>query len=142
MITKKLLNDMKEQKNKSIFHLRNDILFIVALLLICAIGMIYLFVFRSSGNTVKVTVDGELYGLYSLSQNTSEDIRTGKDNSSLNRFVIHDGKAYMESATCPDGICVAHRPVFRDGESIVCLPNRVVITVITKNDPASPDIVA
>lgn len=133
---------MKEQKNKSIFHLRNDILFIVALLLICAIGMIYLFVFRSSGNTVKVTVDGELYGLYSLSQNTSEDIRTGKDNSSLNRFVIHDGKAYMESATCPDGICVAHRPVFRDGESIVCLPNRVVITVITKNDPASPDIVA
>lgn len=133
---------MKEQKNKSIFHLRNDIIFIIALLLICALGMLYLFVFRSSGNTVKVTVDGELYGIYSLSQNTSENIRTGKDDSELNRLVIKDGKAYMENATCPDGICVAHRPVFRDGESIVCLPNRVVITVITEKHTDSPDIVA
>lgn len=133
---------MKEQKNKSIFHLRNDIIFIIALLLICALGMLYFFVFRSSGNTVKVTVDGELYGIYSLSQNTSENIRTGKDDSELNRLVIKDGKAYMENATCPDGICVAHRPVFRDGESIVCLPNRVVITVITEKHTDSPDIVA
>ena len=133
---------MKEQKNKSIFHLRNDIIFIIALLLICALGMLYLFVFRSSGNTVKVTVDGELYGIYSLSQNTSENIRTGKDDSELNRLVIKDGKAYMENATCPDGICVAHRPIFRDGESIVCLPNRVVITVITEKHTDSPDIVA
>lgn len=133
---------MKEQKNKNVFHLRNDILFIVALLLICTLGMLYLFVFRSSGNTVKVTVDGELYGIYSLSQNTSENIRTGKDDSELNRLVIKDGKAYMENATCPDGICVAHRPVFRDGESIVCLPNRVVITVITEKHTDSPDIVA
>lgn len=133
---------MKEQKNKNVFHLRNDIIFIIALLLICALGMLYLFVFRSSGNTVKVTVDGELYGIYSLSQNTSENIRTGKDDSELNRLVIKDGKAYMENATCPDGICVAHRPVFRDGESIVCLPNRVVITVITEKHTDSPDIVA
>ena len=133
---------MKEQKNKSIFHLRNDIIFIIALLLICALGMLYLFVIRSIGNTVKVTVDGELYGIYSLSQNTSENIRTGKDDSELNRLVIKDGKAYMENATCPDGICVAHRPVFRDGESIVCLPNRVVITVITEKHTDSPDIVA
>ena len=133
---------MKEQKNKNVFHLRNDILFIVALLLICTLGMLYLFVLRSSGNTVRVTVDGELYGIYSLSQNTSEDIKTGKDGSELNRLVIHEGKAYMKSATCPDGICVAHHPIFRDGESIVCLPHRVVITVITQNNSDSPDIVA
>ena len=48
----------------------------------------------------------------------------------------------MENASCPDGICVSHRPIFRDGESIVCLPNRVVITVVSDGDTASPDIVA
>ena len=133
---------MKKQKSTGKFHFRNDILFIIALLVISAIGLLYLFVFRSSGNVVKVTVDGELYGIYSLSQNITEDIRTGKDESQLNRLIINDGKAYMETASCPDGICVAHRPIFRNGESIVCLPNRVVITVITDNGTDSPDIVA
>ena len=91
---------------------------------------------------IKVTVDGELYGTYSLSQNITEDIRTGDDGSGLNRLIIKDGKAYVESASCPDGICVSHRPVFRNGESIVCLPNRVVITVITGDTSDAPDIVA
>ena len=66
-----------------------------------------------------------------------------KNNEHLNRFVIRDGKAYMEYASCPDGICVDHSPIFRDGESIVCLPNRVVITVTdSNNQDEGPDIVA
>ena len=121
-------------------NIRNDIIFIVALLLVAAIGALYLFVFRSSGNTVKVTVDGKTYGIYSLNENITEDIRTGKDDSQHNRLIIRDGKAYMETATCPDGICVSHKPIFRDGESIVCLPNRVVVTVTT-TEADSPDIV-
>ena len=101
-----------------------------------------MFVFRSSGDTVKVTVNGKLYGTYSLSQNITEDIKSGENGNQLNRLIISDGKAHMETASCPDGICVAHRPIFRSGESIVCLPNRVVITVITDNNTDSPDIVA
>ena len=119
-------------------NIRNDIIFIVALLLIAAFGALYLFVFRDGGNTVKVTVDGKIYGVYSLNENITEDIHTG--NGNLNRLVIRNGKAYMETATCPDGICVSHKPIFRDGESIVCLPNKVVVTVTT-TDTDSPDVV-
>lgn len=131
------MTNMKYNSTKK-HNIRNDIILIVALLLVAVIGALYLFVFRSSGNTVKVTVDGKTYGVFSLNENITEDIHTGKDN--LNRLIIRDGKAYMETATCPDGICVAHKPIFRDGESIVCLPNRVVVTVTT-NDADSPDIV-
>ena len=91
---------------------------------------------------VKVMVDGEVFGTYNLSENVSKEIRTGKNGEKLNRFVINGGKVYMEEASCPDGICVAHRPAFRDGESIVCLPNRVVLTIETKDDKDAPDIVA
>ena len=35
----------------------------------------------------------------------------------------------MEWADCPDQICVNHRAVSREGESIICLPNQVVISV-------------
>ncbi len=131
-----------ERKHAYGTHLRNDILFVALLLLLSAIGMLYLFVFREGGNVVRVTVDGELYGTYSLSQNMTEDIRNGEGGYGYNRLVIHDGRARIESASCPDGICVDHRPIFRDGESIVCLPNRVVVTVIILQDTDSPDIVA
>ena len=58
----------------------------------------------------------------------------------FNRLVIKDGKASVESATCPDGICASHNPIHRKGESIVCLPNRVVITAHSV-DSTQPDII-
>ena len=120
---------MANQKSVSPRQVRNDIILIVGLLLVVVFLGIYLFFFRTHGNMVKVTVNGELYATYPLTQNLTEDIHTGENE--LNRLVIREGKVFVETATCPDGICSAHRPIFRDGESIVCLPHGVVITVIT-----------
>ena len=78
---------------------------------------------------IRVTVDGEEYGTYPLSEDAEVEIRTGKNGEQLNRLVIKDGVAYVETATCPDGICAAHKPISRDGESIICLPHKVVVAV-------------
>lgn len=121
--------DMMKATTTNKRHLRNDIILIVLLLLLAAVGGIYLFLFRDPGNMVTVTVNGEAYGTYSLSKDRVENIYTGKDGQQLNRLVIRGGKVFVETATCPDGICSDHRAIFRDGESIVCLPHRVVITV-------------
>lgn len=129
-----------EEKTAKKRKIRNDIILICSLLLVATIGIVYLFCFKSAGDTVKVTVDGKIYGTYSLNQNITVDIYSGEDNACLNRLIIKDGKAYMEQATCPDGICVQHKPIFRDGESIVCLPQKVVLTVVTNNTD-EPDIV-
>ena len=120
---------------------RNDIILILSLLTVAAMIGAYLIFFRGNGDVVKVTVDGKEYGTYSLSENISVDIRTGKNDEQLNRLIIKDGKAHVERATCPDGICAAHSPIYRDGESIVCLPNKVVITVIADNTEDAPDAV-
>ena len=126
-------------KNRRVF--RNDVIFIFALLLVSAVGLLYLFVLRPSGDSVSVTVDGAVYATYSLSQNTDVDICTGENGEYHNRLIIRDGKAYIKEATCPDGICADHSPIFRNGESIVCLPQRVVVTVITHNSTDDPDII-
>ena len=76
-----------------------------------------------------VLVDGEEYGRYALGKDREVEIRTGKDGEELNRLVIREGKAEVTEATCPDGICAAHKPISYDGESIACRPHRVVITV-------------
>lgn len=134
------VNNMEEKIVTTKGKILNDIILIFLLLLIAAIGIVYLFCFRSSGDTVKVTVDGKIYGTYALNKDITVDIYSGADNACLNRLIINGGKAYMEQATCPDGLCVQHRPIFRDGESIVCLPQKVVLTVVANNTD-EPDIV-
>lgn len=118
--------------------LRNDLI-LVAVLLAIAVVTTGLLLLRGNGDTVRVTVNGELYGEYALSDTVTHEIVTG--DSSRNRLVIRDGKAFVEEASCPDGICAAHRPIYRNGESIVCLPHGVVITVITAASEDAPDIV-
>ena len=96
------------------------------------------YLFRSGGDTVSVTVDGVLYGEYSLGDDRTVEIFS---EGGYNILVIENGKAHVESASCPDGICAAHKPISRDGESIVCLPNKVVITASAR-DNSAPDIIS
>ena len=131
---------MEDKKITTKRAIRNDIILILCILLIASIGVLYLFVFRDKGDTVKITVNGQIYGAYSLNQDKVIEICQGEDNKTINRVIISDGKVRMEYATCPDGICVDHSPIYRDGESIVCLPQKVVVTVITDNT-SSPDII-
>ena len=126
---------MKEATGKK---LKNDLIFISVLIFLVGAFALGYFLLRPAGDTVTVTVAGEFYGEYPLHTDRTEVIRT---ENGENVFVIRDGKAYMESASCPDGICEAHRAIFRDGESIICLPNQVVITVTSTHEEA-PDVLS
>ncbi len=49
----------------------------------------------------------------------------------------------MTQADCPDGICANHKPIHKTGESIICLPHKVVVTVISdKSNDNEIDAVA
>ncbi len=132
-------NTPDEKKDRRL--LRNDIIFITALLFAVSVFGLCFYLFRGEGDRVVVTVDGKEYGTYSLSEDRTVEIRTGAEKEEMNLLVIKDGKAYVETATCPDGICAGHRPVSREGESIVCLPHKVVITVYATEEKDTPDIV-
>ena len=110
-------------------RVRNDILFISALLLVLLLAGLAIFLLRGEGDTVIVTVDGKRFAEYSLHENREVEI---KNRDGYNLLVIQDGKAYVKTANCPDGICAAHRPIENEGESIVCLPNTVVVEIRLK----------
>ena len=119
--------------------MRNDIIFIAILCAVISIGALCLYLFRTDGNTVNVIVDGETYGIYSLYENIKVEILTGEAKTNKNTLVISDGKAYVSEANCPDGICSAHKPISHNGESIICLPHKIVIEVVTEE--VTPDII-
>ena len=125
-----------EKKERA--KIKNDIIFIAALLAaVCLIGIIYIAT-RAPGDTVIVKVDGKIFGEYPLDTDRTVEIRNG---DRVNLLIIEGGEAYMAEASCPDGICVAHRPISRDGESIACKPNTVVVIVRATGED-SPDIIA
>lgn len=56
---------------------------------------------------------------------------------SYNLFSAADGIIAMEEADCKDQICVHHKPISSAGESIICLPHRLVVEIIGDDDAAA-----
>ncbi len=101
------------------------------------------------GNQIRVTLDGKIYGTYSLSKDQTIEV---KDGDFYNRIRIEDGKAYMEEANCPDGYCEEQGKISGHTQTIVCLPHKLVVEVLENendqsfgtSDPedAAPDTIA
>ena len=110
---------------------KND-LFLIAAVLAIAFAILIGVRFWQKKNTgdsavVVVTVKGQVYGTYPLNEDYQEKI-TFKDGS-YNTLSIKDGKVSVSDASCPDQICVKHLPIHYSKESIVCLPNKLVIDI-------------
>lgn len=107
---------------------KNDILFLLVLSVFLLAGWIFFTFFgRKTGGVVSVTVDGQLYGTYSLSEDQTVEIRIGERTANI--LEIKDGRADMTKADCPDKLCVHQKAIFRERETIVCLPNKVVAEI-------------
>lgn len=105
---------------------RNDVLLVAALLLFGGALALFLWLTRQAGGTVSVQIDGKTVMELPLNQDRSLVLGEGEHTNTL---VIQDGKARVVEASCPDRICVGQGAVQYAGESIVCLPHRLVITV-------------
>ena len=109
--------------------LRNDILLAFAFLLIALIGFAVFKFTQKDGEFIVVSINGNETQAYVLSKDTENLIISGENGEYENHLVIKDGKAYISSANCRDKICVSHRAISKVGETIVCLPHKVVVSV-------------
>ena len=93
------------------------------------------------GNQIQITVDGKVYGTYSLAKDQVIEV---KEKDFYNRIRIQDGKAYMEEANCPDGYCEEQGKISGRTQTIVCLPHKLVVEVLDadglENDSASEQL--
>ena len=88
-----------------------------------------------------LTVDGQVVESLPLDEDCEYDIKS--DAGAVNTLVIKDGAAKMTQADCPDKICVNHRAISLSGESIICLPHKVVVSVVDeKSSDSEIDAVA
>lgn len=114
------------------FKLRKADLILLAVVLALGAVLAAVLLLRSSGGGMaQVRVAGVVTASYPLDEDASYTI-TGA-NGGTNLLVIEDGSARIEEASCPDGVCVHTGRVHRDGQSIVCLPNQVVVEIVSES---------
>lgn len=103
---------------------KNDFILIGIIILLAVSILGYHFLKGKDGDAfVVIKVDGQAYGKYDLAADQTIDI------NGTNTLVIRDGQADMKDASCPDKLCVHQKAISRDGESIICLPNKIVVTI-------------
>lgn len=107
---------------------RNELFLIGGLLLL--ILLLYVgnkMVFGKSAITAEVSVEGQVIGTFPL--NKSLDLMIDGYQGGTNHLVIKDGGASVTEASCPDKVCVRQGIAKEAGQALVCLPNKVIITI-------------
>ena len=136
-----------------------DIILAVVLVAVGFVFSFFVSFGGSEGKQVRVTVAGESYGIYSLQedsevvvkprgkrqnsaagQGVADDAGQGAadnagqgaaDNAGAsNCFRIMGGKVKMIDTNCRGGDCLHEGEISKTGETIICLPNKVVIEII------------
>ncbi len=106
---------------------------VIAIVLVISLGIgVAAFLDVKPAQVLCVFVNGELYGEYFLTEN--QEIKIGETNVCQ----ILDGKVRMTKADCPDQVCVHTAQISRDGMTIVCLPNRVVLEIRDETENGAP----
>ncbi len=96
---------------------------------------------RTAGRCfLEIRVSGELTGRYDIT--ADRDITVEAFHGEVNTVQIRGGQVRMVSASCPNRLCVRHNAVSRPGEQIVCLPNRVTLTLTAEEEKEAVDAIA
>lgn len=112
---------------KKRLSIKNDLLLLILLLVIgFLIPPGYRLFHRTAGNTVTITINGELWRTLPLSTDTTIEI---PGRSGTNTLCIKNGQASITEADCPDKLCVHQVSIQHNGESLVCLPHKVIVKV-------------
>ena len=109
------------------------VLFIVLIIIGLAASAALTLSHGEAGSSAKVIIEsgGDLYARYPLAEDRSVKVPApvSSQHDHYNVVVISGGKVSVTEASCKNQVCVKHGPISRSGESIVCLPNRLVVRI-------------
>ena len=122
-------------------RLKRDIILVLSMVIIAAAAFLIInFAVKKDGSYAVIKVDGKV--IKTLDLNSGETtIEVNGYQGGVNKVVINDGKVGMTEADCPDELCVKTGKISRVGETIVCLPHRVVVEIKGSPDDDSIDSV-
>ena len=112
---------------------RLDIIILIVLIVIAIGSWIAVTVlFDVNGDYVEVIVDNHVQKVISLNDDGEYQVDDGEYS---NIITIKNREVYMKSSDGPDQICVKQGKIKKQGESIICLPHKLVIRIASEEYP-------
>lgn len=96
--------------------------------LVCALLLMFLLTRGGGAENAQVTVSQNGAEVWQTSLNGTESTFAVAGDYPLT-VAVSGGKVWIAESTCPEGDCVARGTISRPGESIVCLPARVTVSI-------------
>ena len=122
-------NNNNRDRVSKISKYRADIIVIAAIILASLAFVLVSSLLRSDGTYVEITLDDNTVLKYPLAVDATYEL-----NGGTNVLTVKDGVAYMSYSDCPDHTCENTGKIKYVGQTIVCLPNRLTVTVIGTSD--------
>lgn len=106
---------------------RNDMILVLSLLLIAVISYLVLFMVNTAAPTYAlVTIDGREEVKLRLDEDSEYIVSCDEGKNTIN---VKEGRVSVTEADCPDELCKKQGYISKTGETIVCLPHKVVVTI-------------
>ncbi len=117
------------------FKKADIVLFFIILILGTAVT-VWTLAGSRAGQVAVVTVGGKVYGTYDLSDDREIDVVQGGHH---NHITIKGGAVSMTFSDCKNQVCVHTGRISETKETIVCLPNRVMVEIRDEAGVATGD---
>ena len=111
---------------------KGDLIMIAVILGVAGIAAILIMNQKKGNEVIIISGDNEI--IYSLDED--QTIRIDSSDGGYNIIAIEDRRAYVKESDCKNQICVNHKPVYKNHESIVCVPHKLMVEIKSseKND--------
>ena len=123
--------------NLSMNDRKKAVLLTTALLVIAVLCVVRIYVVSHSSVENGQALYADLYQNGELLQTIRLDTVTAEytfevsgNAGATNTVCVRPGSIAIVSASCPDQICVHQKAISRNGESIICLPSRIVLKIV------------
>ena len=104
---------------------KTDLIIVLIVFATAIAGVFFVGSYSGRPDEIVISVKNKVYKTASFDPEKKQVIKINDTNV----VVINNGEIYMKSATCKDQRCVEHDSISMAGQSIICLPNEVVVEI-------------
>lgn len=109
-----------------------DIIVAAVLVLAAVISYIIVGVMNSDkAGKVEVVIDGRIEYTYPLDKDGEYVV---ENDEFINVIVVKDTQVSMKEADCPDKLCIKQGTISKNGQSIICLPHKLVVKITSNKE--------
>lgn len=112
---------------------RNDLILISICLVVAVFLLLIMNFTRKEGGYATVVVNGVETATYPLDKDVTVTLSNDQTNG-YNLLVIEGGYASIVEANCPDKLCVRQKKIKYNGQTLVCLPNKTTVKIVSNSE--------